>query len=185
MYGPMTSPDADGEGLELYGNSSSCRGSSARRADRAHGHAIYSQNFQGKKFIHDNLVFNGFSWGVHCYAENVQKYVIDGSILANVTFNTNAAQTGPIVAGNDFLVGGDQVCMQPTSLSVTTSRGRTVLQQREVRLWHHAEQEHRIESNHFAGGLRSGCGRVTMHGNTIYGTSTGFDAASYPGPTPT
>ncbi len=36
---------------------------------RGHGHGIYVQNDQGTKLIKDNILFNGFGYGIHAYGE--------------------------------------------------------------------------------------------------------------------
>ena len=184
MYAPMDDPDWDSEGLELYGSFFYLQGVNPQDAsDRAHGHAIYSQNFQTKKQILENLVFNGFSWGIHCYAENPARYVIKGfDFIGNVTFNTNAAESGPIVAGNDFLVGGDSGVFGQDILlheNFSWAHGPS----HSVKLGYGTTQNQNITvtDNHFAGGFELGLWTsVSMTGNTIYGGYDGFDAATYP-----
>ena len=184
MYGNKTEPDSDGEGLELYGNFFFLQGVNPQDpADRAHGHAIYTQNFQGKKRILENLVFNGFSWGIHAYAENLQKYVIDGfDFIGNVTFNTNAAQTGPLVGGNDFLVGGD-AGVYAANIVLKENFSWAHGPSNSVKLGYGTTQNKNVEitDNHFAGGFELGLwDSVAMSGNTVYGAYSGFDATSYP-----
>ena len=38
-----------------------------RASDRGHGHSIYVQNVNGNKRIVDNILFDGFSFGIHAY----------------------------------------------------------------------------------------------------------------------
>ena len=50
---------------ELYGNLIYNVGFESD--DRAHGHSIYVQNTTGTKKITDNILFNGYSFGIHAY----------------------------------------------------------------------------------------------------------------------
>ena len=52
---------------ELYGNLIYNVGFDSD--DRGHGHSIYVQNTSGTKRIVDNILFNGFSFGIHAYTE--------------------------------------------------------------------------------------------------------------------
>jgi hypothetical protein len=55
-------------------------------ADRGHGHGIYTQNREGLKVIADNILFQGFGVGIHCYgtpAAYIENYVIDGNTIFN------------------------------------------------------------------------------------------------------
>ena len=73
---------------------------------RGHGHSIYVQNSSGTKWIDDNILFNGFSFGIHAYTE--------GGAINNLKFrgNTafNAGRLSPTsgVKAN-LLLGGGQV----------------------------------------------------------------------------
>jgi hypothetical protein len=184
MYASMTEPDQDSEGLELYGTLFYLQGVNPEyEGDRSHGHAIYSQNFQSKKVLRENLVFNGFSWGIHCYAENPEKYVIDGfDFIGNVTFNTNSAKSGPLVNGNDFLVGG-YTGVYAANILLEENFSWAQGPSNSVKLGYDVTQNQNvvIQGNHFAGGFELGLwDSVTMSGNTIYGDYSGFEAASYP-----
>lgn len=184
MYSSLTEPDIDCEGLELYGSLFYLQGVNPEYdGDRAHGHAIYAQNFQGKKRLRENLIFNGFSWGIHAYAENPDKYVIDGfDFIGNVTFNTNSAKSGPIAGGNDLLVGGDSGVYAAHILledNFSWAHGPSY----SVKLGYGETHNHDVDirNNHFAGGFQLGLwDAVTMSGNTIWGDYDGLDAASHP-----
>ncbi len=72
--------------------------------DRAHGHAIYTQNEKGTKRIIDNILFNQFRNGLALYGSHkatLRGYRIEG----NVSFN-NGAPAGPNRAGRNLLAGG-------------------------------------------------------------------------------
>jgi hypothetical protein len=77
--------------------------------DRGHGHSIYTQNGSGTKRIVDNIMFNGFSFGIHAYTQggNIDNLVMDG----NVSFNHGVLSSGGLKSG--LLLGGGQVARNP------------------------------------------------------------------------
>jgi hypothetical protein len=83
--------------------------------DRGHGHSVYVQNSSGFKRITNNILFNGFSFGIHAYAQNGRidnievrdNIVFDHGILsvtgglkANVLFAADTPAQSPTIAGN-------------------------------------------------------------------------------------
>ena len=66
-----------------------------------HGHGIYTQNDSGIKTIRDNVIFNQFGFGIHCYPNpgHVQGFVIEG----NTVFH-NGILTDTAFRLNNFLI---------------------------------------------------------------------------------
>src|SRR4051812_21803594 len=71
--------------------------------DRGHGHSIYTQNAGGTKHITDNILVNGFSFGIHAYTEGGQ--IDNFDIQGNTVVNSGilSAVSG---AKSDLLLGG-------------------------------------------------------------------------------
>ncbi len=104
---------------ETYGSIIYNNGWSAQPADgsygRGHGHAIYTQNFDGIKKITNNVIFYGFGTGIHAYQTGK---VIDGNgirrglenfdIEDNTWFLTGASDIRKGMKKYDCLVGGYQ-----------------------------------------------------------------------------
>jgi hypothetical protein len=54
--------------------------------DRGHGHGIYTQNRYGLKIVADNVIFQGFGLGIHCYGSSaayIENYIFDGNTIFN------------------------------------------------------------------------------------------------------
>ena len=91
------------EGGEVYGCIISNNGWLG--PDRGHGHGIYAQNQGAVRRIADNIIFNQFGFGVHCYGSDkavLEHFEIEG----NVVFN-NGCQVAPDNRACNMLVGGD------------------------------------------------------------------------------
>ena len=103
---------------ETYGSIIYNNGWSAQPADgsygRGHGHAIYTQNFDGIKKITNNVIFYGFGTGIHAYqtGKTVQNGVLRGlenfDIQDNTWFLTGASDIRRGMKKYDCLVGGYQ-----------------------------------------------------------------------------
>ena len=103
---------------ETYGSIIYNNGWSAQPADgsygRGHGHAIYTQNFDGIKKITNNVIFYGFGTGIHAYQTGkvVQNGVLRGlenfDIQDNTWFLTGASDIKKGMKKYDCLVGGYQ-----------------------------------------------------------------------------
>jgi hypothetical protein len=74
-------------------------------AQRSHGHNLYVQNQTGTKLFAENVVFNGYSFGVHAYAE-AGSHLIGMSFVGNVLFGSGAAAPGTDQNKDNLLVGG-------------------------------------------------------------------------------
>ncbi len=107
-----------GVDTETYGSIIYNNGWSAQPADgsygRGHGHAIYTQNFDGIKKITNNVIFYGFGTGIHAYQTGKveQNGVLRGlenfDIEDNTWFLTGASDIRKGMKKYDCLVGGFQ-----------------------------------------------------------------------------
>jgi len=88
---------------EIYGCLIYFSGWQGGLSDRGHGHAIYTQNKEGKKFIRENIMFDQFGYGVHVYTEGgaIKGYDFEG----NVAFN-NGVLTREGLHYDNYLIGG-------------------------------------------------------------------------------
>jgi hypothetical protein len=94
--------DEDGEGGEIYGCILYHNG--WRGPDRGHGHGIYSQNARGTKRIENNVIFNQFGQGIHCYGS--EKARLSGfHVEGNTAFN-NGCLVEPTRRDGGLLIGG-------------------------------------------------------------------------------
>ncbi|MDF1879892.1 hypothetical protein JHD50_01020 [Sulfurimonas sp. MAG313] len=103
---------------ETYGSIIYNNGWSAQPADgsygRGHGHAIYTQNYDGIKKITNNVIFYGFGTGIHAYQTGKfeQNGVLRGlenfDIQDNTWFLTGASDIRKGMKKYDCLVGGYQ-----------------------------------------------------------------------------
>ena len=148
---------------EIYGSVISHVGWEA--ADRGHGHSIYVQNVNGTKRMADNILFEGFSFGIHAYTENGR---IDNlTVTGNIVFNHgNLSVTGGPKA--NILFAGGQVAQAPTVVGnfgylPAGSAGRLL----EVSECNNG----RFQNNYLAGGAPFNiysCSNTVATGNTLY-----------------
>ena len=88
---------------EIYGCLIYFNGWQGGLGDRGHGHAIYTQNEQDKKFIRENIMFDQFGYGVHAYTEGGALNGFD--FEGNVAFN-NGVLTREGLHYDNYLIGG-------------------------------------------------------------------------------
>ena len=103
---------------ETYGSIIYNNGWSAQPADgsygRGHGHAIYTQNFDGIKKITNNVIFYGFGTGIHAYQtgkveqDGILRGIENFDIQDNTWFLTGASDIRQGMKKYDCLVGGYQ-----------------------------------------------------------------------------
>ncbi len=103
---------------ETYGSIIYNNGWSAQPADgsygRGHGHAIYTQNYDGTKKITNNVIFYGFGTGIHAYQtgkveqNGVLRGIENFDIEDNTWFLTGASDIRKGMKKYDCLVGGYQ-----------------------------------------------------------------------------
>ncbi|HYE08180.1 MAG TPA: right-handed parallel beta-helix repeat-containing protein [Planctomycetota bacterium] len=74
--------------------------------DRGHGHAFYLQNSDPNQpqVVRDNIFFNSFSYGVHCYG---QQGLLKGFTISGNTFFANGAASKVSDFKDNVLVGGE------------------------------------------------------------------------------
>ncbi len=146
--------------------------------DRGHGHSLYVQNVNGTKKIADNIMFEGFSFGIHAYTENggINNLAVTGNIVFN--HGTISATGG---AKANILFAGGRVAQNPTVVgnfgyfpAASAGRGLDVSECNNGTL----------QNNYLAGGtpLRIGaCTNTVVTGNTLYGPVAAPTQSAYPG----
>ncbi len=149
---------------ELYGNLIYNTGFDSD--DRGHGHGIYVQNATGTKRIVDNIMFNGFSFGIHAYTQGGRTdniHMIGNTIL---NYGVLSRRSGP--KANLYMGGVDSqfplVQENYIYFSPFTSGGRNLdLQPSCI--------NGRILNNYSAGGTAMSvfCVGTTMTGNFFAG----------------
>jgi hypothetical protein len=147
---------------------------------RGSGHSIYVQNETGVKRLVDNVLFNGYSFGIHAYSE--QGEIDNLHIEGNVSFNHGVlAPNGDLQA--NILVGGWRVASAPTLIENFTYFNRR-------------DQGRGVDLGYWAGCtgalvLRNyivadtpirvrRCHRVAMSDNTFYGPVDSGVAREFP-----
>ena len=150
--------------------------------DRPHGHGIYTQNNDANrpKLIRDNIIFNGYSFGIHAYTEGGSLKGFD--VIGNVWFNTGAASAGGGGHKDDCLIGGRQPA-ERVILRENMGWGHSQ-NSRNVRLgWSQGVNnvDVAIHDNYFWGLLNvtTNWQSVTLSGNTL-GSVNGINQANYP-----
>jgi len=108
----------NGIDTETYGSIIYNNGWSAQPSDgsygRGHGHAIYTQNFDGTKKITNNVIFYGFGTGIHAYQtgkveqNGILRGIENFDIQDNTWFLTGASDIRRGMKKYDCLVGGYQ-----------------------------------------------------------------------------
>lgn len=70
---------------EVYGCLTYHNGWQGPEPDRGHGHSLYVQNDLGTKRIVDNIMFNGFGYGIHAYTEqgSIKGMHFEGNMIFN------------------------------------------------------------------------------------------------------
>jgi uncharacterized protein (TIGR03437 family) len=87
---------------EIYGSLSFYNG--FKMPDRGHGHGIYTQNREGVKLIHDNIVFQQFGVGLHAYGSS-QAWVEGYDVRGNVVFQNGFLAGGKFSVVDNILFG--------------------------------------------------------------------------------
>ncbi len=146
-------------------------------SDRGHGHGLYTQNATGTKTIAENVLFGGYSFGIHAYTEGGAIQGFD--LVGNVLFNAGVASS---VSGHkdDCLVGGlkpaDRIALRENLVWAIGGDTRAVQLGYSV-----ANQSVMLSDNYFIGALKFAqpWSSITLEGNTLC-TVTGVATASYP-----
>lgn len=168
------------EDAELYGNLIYNNGWNA--PDRGHGHAIYAQNDQGTKRIVGNVMFFGFSFGIHAYTEGGSIQGFD--IVDNVWFQSGASVPGDDGLKDGCLVGGKQPAARVLlSNNASWARGPG---ERGVALGYDSgvtNDDVVLDGNTLVGALAFNAPwkSIAMNGNSVYGNVVGTDPNQHPG----
>lgn len=131
--------------------------------DRGHGHALYAQNGLGTKRITDNIMFNQFSHGLHCYGSS-KAFLRGFHIEGNVGFQ-NGSLVKPEQREPDFLVGGGTPVDRVVFVNNFNYGGGSV---RLGYNWGPANKAVEVRDNYLAGGVNLHfLDRITFTGNTV------------------
>ncbi|MBU1536662.1 hypothetical protein KKF84_15150 [Myxococcota bacterium] len=149
--------------------------------DRGHGHAIYTQNENGTKVLSQNVMFYGYSFGVHAYTEggSIQGF----HLLDNVWFLNGASVPDDGGIKDNCLIGG----LQPVDDTVVERNmgWATSPTQRSVKFGYGESIDNAsviFSGNYQVGNLdfTGNWEHVEITDNTIYGVVNGVDMADYP-----
>lgn len=170
---------SDAVDSELYGNVIYHNGWNA--PDRGHGHAIYTQNALSTKRIARNVLFFGFSFGVHAYTEGGSIQGFD--IVENVWFRTGASVPGEGDYTDGCLVGG----LQPVARALLqgNSSWAPAINARGLQLGYGSTVENEdvtLTDNYLVGriGANGSWQQGTITGNTVHGELVGINPTDYP-----
>jgi hypothetical protein len=97
-----SSPDSEVYGSLIYHNGFTAD-------DRGHGHGIYAQNRTGSQHIADNILFGGFSHGIHAYGSDAA-YLNNINLEGNVVFNSAVLDS---YYQRNILIGGGRKAEKP------------------------------------------------------------------------
>lgn len=173
--GPGATTDA--RGTEAYGNIVFNNGWDA--PDRGHGHAFYWQNDKGTKRIAENVFFNQFSHGIHCYGSS-RAFLNNFHIEGNIAFNNGAMSKRSGFARN-YLVGGGRLAENITvaeNYSYFPRGGTNVLG------YGRGCDRLTVTGNYFAtpdgNAVEIKAKSLSLRGNTFFGHVPGVDAGDHP-----
>jgi hypothetical protein len=149
--------------------------------DRGHGHAIYSQNVEGAKYVRDNIMFGQYSHGIHAYTEGgeIDDFVMEGNIsFENGVISTISGRT------RNLLVGGAPIAANPQLRANYTWFDRTIDEGTSCDIGYGAGTSNAIaEDNVCVGGgvsFRVLGEPMSIAGNTFVGPVEGYDAMDFP-----
>ncbi len=146
--------------------------------DRGHGHSVYVQNQSGWKRLVDNIMFNGFSFGIHAYTEGGR---IDNIHMEGNTLFGHGLLSARSGAKANILMGGGDIADFPRVLSNYSYYPS--LDGRGLDLsYGNGCQGPDVRGNYSVAAqpvVVSACTNVTMTGNTLYG-NTGSQASQFP-----
>ncbi len=148
--------------------------------DRGHGHGIYVQNQTGTKKITDNILFSGFSHGIHTYGSGAA-FLDNIDMEGNTTFNAgNLSASG----GRNLLFGGGSVAHNPIVSSnylyrLASGPGS------DFDLGYSGGCDNATVTDNYVSTSTefANCSPGTMTGNTFHGPFSGFNTVQYPGNT--
>lgn len=178
--GTPTEPEL-APGLELYGCIFYNNG--WQDSDRAHGHHVYVQNYEGTKYVRDNLLFNAFGFGCHIYSDTDSRYVEGFEVTGNVWFQNGAAAPGISKLYDGCLIGHNGT--HPVKrIELRENYGWAAgPDERDLRLgWSAPNEDVALYDNYIVGQtvFQPSWTSITMSGNTFYGAMEGVDPGAYP-----
>lgn len=148
--------------------------------DRGHGHAIYTQNLAGPKYLRENIMFGQYSHGIHAYTEGgeIDDFVMEGNIsFENGTISTISGRT------RNVLVGGAPVAENPQLRANYAWFDRGAGEGTSCDLGYGSGTANAIaQGNVCVGGTSFRIDGTPMEiaGNTFVGPTEGLDAAAWP-----
>jgi lipopolysaccharide/colanic/teichoic acid biosynthesis glycosyltransferase len=143
------------------------------------GHSIYVQNEGGTKRLVDNVLLNGYSFGIHAYSE--LGHIDHLYIAGNVAFNHGLLSSTHDLKAN-ILVGGRQVAVMPALIGNFTYQGAPDGLGLELGYWAGCKDA-RVTGNYLAGGIPlriRRCHGMSMNGNRLYGRVDPQTARQFP-----
>ena len=177
-------PDAEVNGCLIYYNGFD-------GADRGHGHGIYVQNETGSKRIVDNIMFQQFGWGIHGYTESSQ--LDNMHFEGNTSFNNgllskvSSAQTNFLIGANGSAAANPQESGKVAKQTFLVSNYSYFSGEAGVAAnlgYSKGIASPTLIDNYLAGGralaLVNAFRPITMTGNTLYGTLSGFESSEFP-----
>ena len=159
-----------GEGGKIYGCLIYNNG--WKGPDRGHGHAIYTQNLNGMKYLIDNIMFNQFSHGIHAYGSS-RAFLKGFHVEGNVSFN-NGSLAGENQYAPNILIGGGSPAERITVINNYTYHNN--LTRTSVRLGYDAENEDMIAKSNYFVGLTDikKWHKITLTNNVLIGSGIMF-----------
>lgn len=166
-------PDSEIYGCLIYNNG-------WEAPDRGHGHGIYAQNQTGTKKIIDNILFSGYSHGIHAYGSG-SAYLDNIAMEGNTTFNAgNLSVSG----GRNLLLGGGSVAHNPIVSNNYMYRPASGSSSDFNLGYSGGCANATVNGNYIANGTEFvNCLPAAATGNTFYGSISGFAQSQYTGNT--
>ncbi|MDZ4800706.1 MAG: Ig-like domain-containing protein [Bryobacteraceae bacterium] len=173
---------ADASDVEIYGNLIFYNGWNG--PDRGHGHGIYSQNRSGKKWIHDNLIYQNFAQGMQLYGTS-ETFLNGFDVRGNIVFQ-NGSPSGEFT--RNILLGGTAAMNDPVLSDNFTYYPVVSPQGGSNGLGYTTSglpcSNAQVEGNYFVSASTSlalvKCSIASLRNNTFVGPVTGFTPASWP-----
>ena len=147
---------------------------------RGHGHSIYVQNESGTKLIEDNILYNGFSFGIHAYTE--QGAINNLQFRGNIAFNAGRLSVVSGVKSN-LLLGGNQVANDAV-IDANVLYYSPGLYGRNMDIGYVKPCNRPLIQNNDAGGANAAisinCSNALVTGNSFYGSVPDTTPSAYP-----
>lgn len=80
-------------------------------ADRNHYHGIYTHSQDPGHYIHDNVILNGWGFGLTCYAEISDPHLASFRIVGNASYNAGMLAGFGVATEPNFQMGGSSVAV--------------------------------------------------------------------------